>query len=242
MKLSIHRFCLSDRFCLSHRFCLSRRSSLLTASGLLSSSLLSALIPVNASAAVAPGDLVITELMANPASVSDTYGEWFEVYNRSGAALDLSGLTISDTGSNSHSISTSLIINANSYFVFGRNADTSVNGGYAADYQYSNFTLGNSSDDIILSYAGVVIDSLSYAGDSNFGMAGISTELTSAGFVATPLGLTYGDGDSGTPGMAGSDINLDLSTPSPVPVPAAGWLMGSALAGLVLRPRTRRNP
>lgn len=191
--------------------------------------------------AISPGDLVITELMANPASVSDTNGEWFEIYNRSGSALDLSGLTISDTGSNSHQISSSVTIGANSYFVLGRNADSSVNGGYVADYQYSNFTLGNSSDDIILSYAGLVIDSLSYSGGGNFGLAGISTELTALGFLATPAGFSFGDGDIGTPGQAGSDPNLNFSTPSPVPVPAAGWLMGTALAGLALRPGRNRN-
>lgn len=205
----------------------------------LSSCLLSVLAVMNAQASIAPGDLVITELMANPASVSDTLGEWFEVYNRSGSALDLSGLTISDNGSNSHAIASSIIVNADSYFVFGRNADSSVNGGYTADYQYSNFTLGNSSDDIILSFSGTVIDSVSYAGDSNFGIAGVSTELTATGFLATPTGFIYGAGDTGTPGAAGSDPTLDLGMPSPVPIPAAGWLMGSALAGLALRPGRR---
>src|SRR5262249_54517288 len=42
-----------------------------------------------------PGDLVITEVMANPSAVSDTTGEWFEVYvNRD---IDLNGLQIGTT-------------------------------------------------------------------------------------------------------------------------------------------------
>lgn len=192
-------------------------------------------------AAIAPGDLVITELMANPASVSDSAGEWFEVYNRSGTTLDLSGLTLSDSGSNSHTVSGTVTVAADSYFVFGRNADIAANGGYQANYAYSNFTLGNSSDDIILSMAGVTIDSLSYAGDSNFGIAGVSTELTSTGFLATPAGLVYGNGDTGTPGAAGSDPQLNLNAVSPVPVPAAGWLMASALTGLIGQRRLRRH-
>lgn len=190
-------------------------------------------------AAIAPGDLVITELMANPASVSDAQGEWFEIYNRSGATLDLDGLVIRDSGSNSHTISGPVSVNPDSYFVLGRNADSSVNGGYVADYQYSNFTLGNSSDDIILEYNGVVIDSVSYSDDPNFGIPGVSTELTSAGFLATPDNFVYGDGDIGTPGAAGSDTRLDLSDVSAVPVPAAGWLMASALGSLVIRRRQR---
>lgn len=196
------------------------------------------LLPCSLSfAAIAPGDLMITEVMANPAAVSDTLGEWFEIYNRSGTSLDLDGLVIRDSGSNQHTVSGPLVINADSYFVFGRSADTALNGGYTADYEYSNFTLGNSSDDIILEFNNIVIDSLSYNGDPSFGIAGVSAELTSSGFAATPLGLVYGDGDSGTPGFAGSDSSLDLSAPSAVPAPAAGWLMASALASLMARRR-----
>ena len=29
----------------------------------------------------APGDVVINEILQNPAAVADTAGEWFEVYN-----------------------------------------------------------------------------------------------------------------------------------------------------------------
>lgn len=40
-----------------------------------------------------PGDLVITEIMANPAG-SDTANEWFEIYNASGRPLDATGLVL----------------------------------------------------------------------------------------------------------------------------------------------------
>lgn len=203
-------------------------------------SLTTLLIAGQAQAAISAGDLVITELMANPASVSDSNGEWFEIYNRSGTTLDLEGLVMRDSGSNSHTVSGSLQILPDSYLVFGRSANSAVNGGYTADYAYSNFTLGNSSDDIVLDFGGIIIDSVSYAGDSNFGIAGVSTELTSLGFLATPVGLVYGDGDVGTPGFAGSDVNLDLSTTAPVPLPGAGWLLASALGGLVARRRARK--
>ena len=35
------------------------------------------------------GDLVITEIMNNPSPVSDTTGEWFEVYNITDTAIDI---------------------------------------------------------------------------------------------------------------------------------------------------------
>lgn len=43
--------------------------------------------------AVAPGDLVITEIRG-PQSGSDTWGEWIELYNASSGAIDLEGLQV----------------------------------------------------------------------------------------------------------------------------------------------------
>ena len=49
--------------------------------------------PLTLSAAsISPGDLIISEVMADPKAVSDTYGEWFEVHNLTGNSLDLNGL------------------------------------------------------------------------------------------------------------------------------------------------------
>ena len=46
--------------------------------------------------AAAPGDVVITEIMQNPGAVGDSPGEWFELYNESGAPVDRNGWTIGD--------------------------------------------------------------------------------------------------------------------------------------------------
>ena len=40
------------------------------------------------------GDLVVTEIMNNPAVVTDNVGEWFEIYNNSGREINLNGLEI----------------------------------------------------------------------------------------------------------------------------------------------------
>ena len=48
----------------------------------------------------APGDLTITEFMAEPENgIPMYYGEWFEIYNGSGRNLDLDGLEIYGTSS-----------------------------------------------------------------------------------------------------------------------------------------------
>lgn len=199
--------------------------------------------PYSYSSTIKPGDLLISEVMSNPMAVSDTNGEWFEVFNASTQNIDLNGFVISDNGSNLHEISNtgSLLIQPGDYFVFGRNGDSNSNGGYIADYVYTNFTLGNSSDQIILSDNNMEIVRLDYSG-ANFGAAGISAELilqtsspVSADYQLTQ-NFNYGLGDIGTPGTTGT---LSLSSANPVPIPGAIWLFLSAI-GLLL-PRRKLN-
>ena len=193
------------------------------------------LLASTANAAIMPGDLLISEVLSNPGAVSDTAGEWFELYNSSANTIDLNGVKIRDEGSNQFTISSSLLINAGEYLVLGRNADAAVNGGYSADYVYgSGFTLGNTSDAIIVESGGNIIASLIYNDAGLYGANGRSAELIWNGntfsYQLTPNGLTFGAGDIGTPGAAGSSA-LPLAA-SAVPVPAAAWLFGSAIVGL----------
>ena len=76
---------------------------------------------------------------------------------------------IKDDGTDYHLI-TSLYIEAGHYYVLGNNADYNSNGGVNLEYQYSDISLGNGSDEIILiSPQGDLIDSvgLGLAGASN---------------------------------------------------------------------------
>ena len=181
------------------------------------------------------GDLLISEVLANPSAVSDSNGEYFELFNSSSAAIDINGFILSDDGSNLHVITStdSLFIQPGEYFVLGSNGDSTTNGGYIADYVYSDFSLTNSNDEIIISAIdNTEIVRLEYTG-TPFGSAGASAELINQ--VLQPSQDDYaisttifGDGDSGTPGQAGSII-LTAASASPVPVPAAIWLFGSAL-------------
>ena len=192
--------------------------------------------------AASVSDLFITEIMTNPAAVSDTAGEWFELYNPTAEDIDLQDMVLSDDGANSHTISAGnpRLIAPGDYFVMGRNGDPANNGGVDVDYVYSNFSLGNTSDQIVFSNGLSELLRLDYT--SGFGTAGISVELTglpmnALNYALTGESLIYGLGDIGTPGAAGSFI----PEPSPVPVPAAAWLFSSGLAGLIGVSRRRKT-
>lgn len=113
----------------------------------------------------AASGVVITEIMKDPTSVSDSAGEWFEVRNLGSTPIDLSGWNIRDSSSNGHTIpaTAGAVIPPRSYFVFGINASPSLNGGVVVGYKYSSFTLGNGADDIQLYDAsGALVDAVAY--------------------------------------------------------------------------------
>jgi len=204
--------------------------------------ILIACITPSISQAASVSDLLITEIMANPAAVTDTNGEWFELFNPTAESVELEGALLSDDGSNSHAISTgsSLLINSGEYFVLARNADNTSNGGLIADYAYgSGFTLGNSSDQIILTDSFGLLR-LEYS--AGFVANGASMELIDSVMLTSNFAAStnpYGAGDFGSPGTAGSFIHE--VAPSPVPLPAAVWLMGSGLLGLIGLGRRNRQ-
>lgn len=177
-------------------------------------------------------DLLITEIMANPNTVTDSNGEWFEIYNPSNDIFDFNNITLSDNGSNSHVINQldPLLILPGEYFVFGRNDNELENGGYTADYIYSNFILGNSDDEIILTDTIGNILSLEY--DSGLITAGHSIELTSPDMLISNYTETtnfiYGNGDYGTPGSQG----LYAFTTVTVPEPPSTLLFLAGIIGL----------
>ncbi|MCB9763112.1 MAG: lamin tail domain-containing protein [Alphaproteobacteria bacterium] len=112
----------------------------------------------------AEGALIIVEIMANPGAVSDPRGEWFEVYNNSEADFTLNGLVISGSDGDYHQITSrdTLVLGAGEVAVLGINGDRATNGGVDVDYVYSNVSLSNESDDLILSADGVVLHQVSW--------------------------------------------------------------------------------
>ncbi|MEE4259811.1 MAG: lamin tail domain-containing protein [Bacteroidales bacterium] len=155
------------------------------------------------------GDLVITEIMANPAAVADGDGEWFEVYNSTDHPIEMEGLTIRDDDFDSHVIGASLVVPSYGYVVLGINDNTSENGGLTVDYAYTGFTLGNSGDEVVIeTTALLLIDHVGYSSSSSGKSRSLDPNFLNASENdnvfnwCTEISSTYGDGDYGTPGQA----------------------------------------
>ena len=178
----------------------------------------------NGVGAATVADLLISEIMVNPAAVSDTRGEWFELYNPGAVEINLRDITIGDDGGDRHRIETDLLILPGHFLTLGRNGDTNLNGGFVADYVYDDFTLSNSGDEIVLRNDLIELLRLEYG--AAFDSAGRSRELVglpmrAANYALTLAGLDYGLGDIGTPGGPGSVSFAPSAVPLPPDVPAA---------------------
>ena len=160
------------------------------------------------------GDIIVTEIMQNPNAVLDGDGEWFEVYNTTMSSIDINGWVISDAGSDSHTIGSSVVVPAMGYAVLGNNADGGTNGGVTVNYEYSGFTLGNGDDEVILTCSGLIIDEVYYDGGTEFpDPTGASMELSTNFYNSSDNDTganwgegtaSYGSGDLGTPGSMNS--------------------------------------
>jgi Lamin Tail Domain len=166
--------------------------------------------------AQSPGDVIVTEFMANPSLVADNLGEWFEILNVSNTTIDINKWKIKDNGTNNHTINNAgpLLIAPGTTLVLAINSNSNTNGGLTVNYTYSGFTLANTTDEIILTDSlGTVIDQIAYSNPAN----GKSWNLDPAHYNATdndnftywcPATLIYGLGDFGTPGFANTSCGL----------------------------------
>ena len=169
---------------------------------------------------VQAGELVITEVMANPAELPDANGEWFEVYNPGTTSFDLNGCKIRDDGTNSHTISGTVTIAPMSYAVLARDAISLTTTTVA--YEYASFDLSNATDEIIIECNGVEIDRVEYDSAKGFPAvaSGASMQLNAVG-LDNNVGANWsvstqtwaGSTDKGTPNMA----NAIVATPTPDP-------------------------
>jgi len=166
-------------------------------------------------------EIVVTEIMQNPAAVNDTYGEWFELYNAGDEAVDLDGWTFRDAGTDGFTVAGPLVMQSGDYLVLGRNGDPAINGGLDVDYVYSGFTLGNSDDEIIVEDTSASeIDRVEYDGGAVWpdptGASMMLIDLAldnndGSNWSETPSDLTYGDGDRGTPGCPNTGCVMDYT-------------------------------
>jgi len=188
--------------------------------------------------------LEVTEIMANPASVIDTNGEWFEIYNHESGPVDINGWTIRDFDTNLHVIDAggSLLVPAHGHVVLGRNADTGTNGGVNVDYAYgAAMVLYNAADEVVIvDPNGTIVDQVAYDDGVSFpDPEGAAIALESLALRNDVGGhwcvanTPYGDGDAGTPGELNSCgpgtpiaplvINEIMQNPVGVPDSVGEW-------------------
>lgn len=174
--------------------------------------------------------IIISEIMQNPVSVTDANGEWFELYNAGASTVDIDGWTIRDAGSDSHVIDNGgpLNILAGGFLILARNADSGTNGNFTANYEYSGFQLSNGDDEIVLvNGSAVVQDSIAYDGGTNWPdpsgasmvFVGLPIDENNNGSnwstaISREPSFIGATGDNGSPGTNGTDQSLPVELTS----------------------------
>ncbi|MBN2279874.1 MAG: lamin tail domain-containing protein [Candidatus Marinimicrobia bacterium] len=182
------------------------------------------------------GAIIISEIMQNPSKVTDSNGEWFEVYNSSSSPINLNGWRIKDNGSDSHIISGDLIVPPKGFAVLGNNTDFSTNGGVIVNYQFpSTFYLGNNADElIILDDFNNEIDKVEWDGGTAFPdpngasmvFIGNVTDNNNIGSNWKTATTPWGTGtDLGSPGYSGADQSLPVTLSSFTATPDNGTVL-----------------
>ena len=164
------------------------------------------------------GDLIISEVMYNPSAVSDSMGEWMEIYVQYQGTVNLGGLVICDN-QGCTSIAGSLEVANGDYVVVGNNGDSATNGGATLHYDYGSGLagLGNSGDTIELKYGTTVIDVVDFTtGFPNLNGESMTLDPNNLDATANDdffhwcgAATAFGDGDLGTPGAANDSCNLN---------------------------------
>lgn len=145
--------------------------------------------PATATVTVTPlvaGDLVISEIMMNPATVADTTGEWFEIYNPGSMEVNLNGLTIG-TGSATDTIDSDVLVPAGTYALLALSSTTTENDNLPTpDFVYAGLAFDESSADALSVIDGsTTIDAVAWDGSTWTVTEGYSWSLDSSTLTAT---------------------------------------------------------
>jgi len=165
------------------------------------------------------GDLVLTEVMANPAG-TDEGKEWFEIYNATAAQIDLGGVRlvkskIDLSGEKSHTMAP-ITIGVGQYAVLGGVLDVArpdwVDYAYAPDLS----DLGNTSGRLAVYCNAVLVDEMTYEGTADGISIGFDGSQTPDSVANDSAGNwcegseEYEEGSFGSPGEAHDDCFGDL--------------------------------
>ncbi len=153
----------------------------------------------------APGDLVITEFMADPSATTDASGEWIELFNPGNAeSFDLGGCELGDDDGVEDVIEGNLAVAPGVFVTIARSADP----GFAPDGVCPGLSLRNTGgDQVVLRCNGVVIDRAAYATSQPGRSLSLDPSLARADDNDDPSSWcvvepVYGGGDRGTPASA----------------------------------------
>lgn len=170
-----------------------------------------------------PGELVITELMPNPTTVSDTEGgEWIELHNpATDRTFDIGGCVLRDATGESTELPSPLLLTPGAYVALA----AGVTPGFAPDATYpaGALRLVNTADSVILDCDGVTIDEVAYDENTHPLEEGRSLSLDPAFTDATanddPTNWCAGEdsynGDRGTPGAPNPSCGDPPAAPTP---------------------------
>jgi hypothetical protein len=148
-----------------------------------------------------PGDLVLSELMIDPAAVPDSSGEYVELAVRS--RVDLNGLSFAVDGrSTTLQSSTCLSVLPGAFPLIAGSGDPALNGGLPSVFATLRLELTNSGvHAVAISTDAGVLDTFFYGGDAGARVIpGTSLQRAADGGVC-PSVSTYGLGDHGTPAL-----------------------------------------
>lgn len=176
---------------------------------LLLLALVSGTVPVEGVGPLFSTSVVINEFMPIPlSSLTETSGEWIELYNRSDGWVNLAGWVIENEYGQQVTLSTYLVP-PEGYFVLAACGDPALNGGHSPDFVYGGFTIQTVGTLSLFTSSRQLSDAVDY--DSAWPiLPGSSCERINPGWVSgmssswgsatTP----FGDGDLGTPGEQNS--------------------------------------
>jgi len=183
--------------------------------------------------------------MLNPSDLSDADGEYVEVYNTTGTAIDLEGWTIQDDGSDRHTIGERLVVPAGGYGLLCKTLSAADGCSYAFG---ADVAVANGADELeLVDPEGTVVERIAYdvgaawpdpngaamvftgtsEDDTNDGTLWVEATARQPGFD-----LTHGT-DRGSPGIRGTDQRMDVVQTA---ADVEGWrLMAAPVPGLTVQ-------
>ncbi|MET0401867.1 MAG: lamin tail domain-containing protein [Cystobacter sp.] len=148
-----------------------------------------------------PGDLLLTEVMADPRAVPDARGEWVEVFAR--RDVDLNGVVLANEGGGRNVLDAPprcLEMRAGTHAVLAHESAPSLNGGLPEVLATFGFAVGNTEGLHLLrlSSDGAPLAEVSW---TEAALPGVSRQWDGARDCAAPGGTLYGPaGERGSPG------------------------------------------